>query len=100
MKNSTLFFEKYCIHHNFFAPKTPQQNGVLERKNRSLEELAKTILNESSLLKYFWVDVVSRTYYVMNKVLNRQILKKTPYELYKGRKPNIRHLKVFGCKCQ
>jgi len=72
---------------------------VVERKNRSLEELARALLNETDLPKYFWVDVVSTAYYVLNKVLIRPILKKTPYELLKGRKPNITHLKVFGCKC-
>ena len=64
----------------------------------SFEKLARTILSESSLPKYFWVDVVSTTCYVMNRVLIRPILKKTPYELFNGRKPNIEHLKVFGCK--
>src|ERR1044072_8308269 len=64
-----LFCEDHGINHNFSSPRTPQQNGVVERKNRSLEELA------------------------------RPILKKTPYEIYKGRKPNISHLHVFGCKC-
>jgi len=71
----------------------------VERKNKSLEELARTILSESSLPKYFWVDVVSTSCYVMNKVLIRPILKKTPYELFNGRKPNISHLRVFGCSC-
>ena len=47
------FCEKYGITHNFSAPMTPQQNGVVERKNRSLEELARTMLNESNLPKYF-----------------------------------------------
>jgi len=72
---------------------------VVERKNRSLEELARTILNESSLPKCFWADAVSTTCYVMNRVLIRPILKKTPYELLNGRKPHIGHLKVFGCRC-
>jgi len=51
------------------------------------------------LPKYFWVDVVSTTSYVLNRVVIRPILKKTPYELFNGRKPNIGHLKVFACKC-
>jgi len=85
--------------HNFSAPRTPQQNGVVERKNRSLVELARTMLSESSLPKYFWVDAVSTSCYVMNIMLIRPILKKTPYELFNGRKPNISHLKVFGCRC-
>ena len=93
------FCEKHGIKHNFSAPRTPHQNGVVERKNRSLEELTRTLLNETNLPKYFWVDVVSTTYYVLNRVLIQPILKKTPYELFKGRKPNISHLKVFRCKC-
>ena len=93
------FCEKYGIKHNFSAPGTPQQNGVVERKNRSLEELARTMLNESNIPKYFWADAVNTACYIINRVLIRPILKKTPYELYKGRKPNIAHLRVFGCKC-
>jgi len=54
------------IFHNFSAPRRPQQNGVVERKKKSLEELERTILNESSLPKYFWADAVSTTCYVMN----------------------------------
>jgi len=91
------FCEKMGILHNFSAPRTPQQNGVMERKNRSLEELARTMLSESSLPKYFWVDVVSTSCYVMNRVLIRPILKRTPYELFNERKPNINHLRVFSC---
>ena len=93
------FCNKLGIFHNFSAPRTPQQNGVVERKNRSVEELARTILNDSALPKCFWADVVSTACYVMNRVLIRPMLKKTPYELLNGRKPNIGHLKFFGCKC-
>jgi len=57
------------------------------------------MLSESSLPKYFWADAVNTACYVMNRVLIRSILKKTPYELFNGRKLNIGHLKVFGCKC-
>jgi len=71
----------------------------VERKNRSLEELARTMLNENSLPKYFWVDAVNTACYVLNRELIRSILKKTPYDLFKGRMPILSHLKVFGCKC-
>nr|KYP46043.1 Retrovirus-related Pol polyprotein from transposon TNT 1-94 [Cajanus cajan] len=98
-----VLFQKFCeecgIDHNFSAPRTPQQNGVVERKNRSLEELARTMLNETNLPKYFWVDAINTTCHVLNKFLIRPILKRTPYEIYKGMKPNISYLKVFGCKC-
>jgi len=57
------------------------------------------MLSESSLPKYFWADAVSTSCYVINRVLIRPILKKTPYEMFNGRKPNISHLKVFGCNC-
>ena len=53
------FCEKHDINHNFFVPRTKQQNGVVERKNKSLEELARTMLNENSLPKYFWADAVN-----------------------------------------
>ena len=93
------FCEKHGINHNFSAPRTPQQNGVVERKNISLEELARTMLNENSLPKYFWADAVNIVCYVLNRVLITPILKKTLYELFKGRRPVLSHLRVFGCKC-
>jgi len=93
------FCDEYGIDHNFSAPRTPQQNGVVERKNRSLQEMARTMLNESKIPKHFWADAVNTACYVLNRAIIRPILGKTPYELYKGRKPNLSHLRVFGCKC-
>jgi len=75
--------------------------GFVERKHRSFEELARTLLNDSKIPKYVWADVVNTTCYVLNRALIRPIFffkKKTPYELYKGRKPNIGHFKVFCWK--
>ena len=83
----------------YSAPRTPQQNGVVERKNRSLEELARTMLKDSNLPKYFWADAISTATHVVNRVLIRPLLRKTPYELYKGRKPNLSYFRIFGCKC-
>ena len=62
------FCEKHGIKHNISTPRTRQQNGVVERKNRSLEELARTMLNENSLPKYFWADAVNTACYVLNSV--------------------------------
>ena len=96
-------FDRFCsklgIKHNFSAPRTPRKNRVVERKNWPLEELARTMLNETKLPKYFWENAMSTACYVLHRVLIRPILKKTPYELFKGRKPNISHLKVLGCNC-
>jgi len=57
------------------------------------------MLNDSSLPKYFWTNTVNTACYVMNIAFIKPLLKKTPYEIYKGRKFNISHFHVFGCKC-
>jgi len=92
-------FENYCrengISQNFFCPRTPQQNRVVERKNRTLQEMARTILFENSVPKHFWAEAVNTACYVQNRILIRPIIDKTPYELWKGRKPNISYFKTF-----
>jgi len=85
---------------NFLCEKNGiKYNGVVERKNRLLEELVRTMLNETLLPKYFWTDAVNATSYVLKRVLTMSILKKTPHEIFKGRRHVLTHLKVFGCKC-
>ena len=68
-------FEKFCdekkIGHNFSAPRTPQQNGVVERKNRTLEEIACTMLCESNLSRYFWTEAINTACYILNRALIR-----------------------------
>ena len=61
--------------------------------------MARTMLIEFGLAKHYWVKGVNTTNYVLNRCLIRPILKKIPYELFKGRKPNIAYLRPFGCKC-
>ena len=61
--------------------------------------MARTMLYENNLPKYFWGKAINTTCYVINRVTIRSLLSKTPYELYKGRKPNVSHLRSFGCKC-
>ena len=94
-----LFCSKYGISHNFSAPRTPQQNGVVERKNRTLEDMSRTMLLEINLPKYFWAEAINTSNYILNRCLIRPILKKTPYELFKGRVPKISYFKPFGCNC-
>lgn len=81
-----------------YQGRNPQQNDVVERNNWYLVEIARRRLSDSNLPKYVWTDAVSTTCYVSNWVIIRPILKNTPYELLKGRKPNIYHLHVFRCK--
>ena len=57
------------------------------------------MLSDSKLSKYFWAEAVNTACYILNRALVRSKLKKTPYELYKGRKPNIGYFHIFGCKC-
>ena len=61
--------------------------------------MTRTMLNEHSLPKYFWAEAVNTACYVMNRVLVRPLLTKTPYELWNNKKPNVSYFKVFGCKC-
>ena len=96
-------FEKLCnkkgIFRNFSFPRTPQQNRVVERKNRTLQECARTLLNGTTLPKQFWAEAVATACYVLNRVSIRPLTKHTPYELFHGRKPNISYFRVFGSKC-
>ncbi|GJT50006.1 retrovirus-related pol polyprotein from transposon TNT 1-94 [Tanacetum coccineum] len=93
----------YCelngISHNFSAPRTPQSNRVVERKNRTLQEMSRTMLNEQSIQQKFWCNAIDTSTYIINRITIRHILGKTPYELLRGRKPNLNYFKVFGSKC-
>ena len=60
--------------------------------------MARTMLCENNLSKYFWGEAINTACYILNRVSIRPLLSKTPYELYKGRKPNVSHLRSFGCK--
>ena len=96
-------FENYCTHkgysHTFSAPITPQSNGVVERKNRTLIEMSRTMLHEYTLPQSFWAEAVHTACYILNRVTYRSKLGKTPYELYKNKLPTLAHLKPFGCTC-
>ncbi|GJT96396.1 retrovirus-related pol polyprotein from transposon TNT 1-94 [Tanacetum coccineum] len=96
-------FEEFCnangITHNFSTLRTPQSNGVVKRKNRTLQEMSRTMLNEQSLPQKFWCNAVDTSTYILNRILIRAILGKTPYELLRGRKPTLDYFRVFGSKC-
>ena len=72
-------FDKFCtenrIDHNFSTPRTPQQNEVVERKNRILIDIARTMLCEIGMPKYFWVEVINTACHMLNRVSIRPILK-------------------------
>ena len=93
------FLEEEGIKHEFSAPYTPQQNGVVERKNRTLIDMARTMLGEFKTPEYFWTEAVNTACHAINRVYLHRLLKKTSYELLTGNKPNVSYFRVFGSKC-
>ncbi|KAJ9542321.1 hypothetical protein OSB04_028827 [Centaurea solstitialis] len=100
-KNSTLetFFDQKGISQNFSSVRTPQQNGVAERRNRTLIEAARSMLSEANLATQFWAEAVNTGCYTQNGSLIVKRFRRTPYELFRNRKPSIEHLHIFGCVC-
>ncbi|KAJ9565499.1 hypothetical protein OSB04_001465 [Centaurea solstitialis] len=100
-KNADLnsFCEEKGIERQFSAPRTPQQNGVAERRNRTLIEAARTMLADSKLPITFWAEAVKTACYVQNRVHVVKSKGKTPYELFKNKKPFIGFFVPFGCPC-
>ncbi|WVZ85245.1 hypothetical protein U9M48_032192, partial [Paspalum notatum var. saurae] len=95
--------EEYCdevgIKHELSATCTPQQNGAVERKNRTLITLARSMLDEYGTSEKFWAEAINTACYASNHLYPHRLLDKTPYELLNGRKRNISYFRVFGCKC-
>ncbi|GJV71905.1 ribonuclease H-like domain-containing protein [Tanacetum coccineum] len=85
------------IKREFSVARTPQQNRVVERKNRTLIEAARNMLADSLLPTTFWAEAVSTACYVQNRVLVTKPHNKTPYELLHGRPPSISFMRPFGC---
>ncbi|XP_056859992.1 uncharacterized protein LOC130508478 [Raphanus sativus] len=96
-------FDRFCqsqgIRHQYAAPRTPQQNGIVERKNRTLQEMARAMLCGNSVPSGFWAEAIETACYVINRVYVKPKTKTTPYELFKGKTPNLSHMHVFGCLC-
>nr|GEU52429.1 ribonuclease H-like domain-containing protein [Tanacetum cinerariifolium] len=80
----------------FSVAKTPQQNGVAERKNKTLIEAARTMLADSKLPTTFWAEAVNTACYVQNRVLVIKPYNKTPYELFLGKKLALSFMRPFG----
>ncbi|GJY77021.1 ribonuclease H-like domain-containing protein [Tanacetum coccineum] len=96
-KEMNQFCKRKGIKREFSVARTPQQNGVAERKNRTLIKAAKTMLTDSKLPTTFWAEVVNTACYVQNRVLVTKPYNKTPYELFLGRKPALGFIRPFGC---
>ncbi|GKB91005.1 retrovirus-related pol polyprotein from transposon TNT 1-94, partial [Tanacetum coccineum] len=100
-KNATLksHYDKLGIMQQYSIARTPQQNGVVRRRNHTLVEAARTMLIFLQLPKFLWVEAVSIACLTQNWLIIHTRYKKTPYELLHGRKPNVEYFHVFGSLC-
>jgi hypothetical protein len=96
-------FEEFCLSYGikqeFSSPITPQQNGVVERKNRVIQEMARVMIHSKNLAQHFWGEVVNIACHIINRVYLRPETNKTPYEIWRGKKPTVKYFKTFGSKC-
>ncbi|KAM1189908.1 hypothetical protein ACFX2J_025523 [Malus domestica] len=94
-------FDDFCkengIRHNYTMPYTPQQNGIAERRNRTLMDMMQSMMSYADLPLHFLGEVLATAAYILNKV-HTKAKPLTPYELWHGRKPDLSNLKVWGCK--
>ncbi|GJU36766.1 retrovirus-related pol polyprotein from transposon TNT 1-94 [Tanacetum coccineum] len=99
LKHSMLYFKEAGIEHQTSTPRTPEQNGVVERRNRTLVEAARTMLSASKLPLSFWAEAVATACYTQNRSIIISTHGKTAYHIINDRKPSIKHLHIFGCIC-
>ncbi|GJY63694.1 retrovirus-related pol polyprotein from transposon TNT 1-94 [Tanacetum coccineum] len=99
--NKTLnaFFKEEGIEHQTSTPRTPEQNGVVERQNRTLVEAARTMLSASKLPLFFWAEAIATACYTQNRSIIIPTHEKMAYHIINDRKPSIKHLHIFGCTC-
>ncbi|GJS76478.1 putative ribonuclease H-like domain-containing protein [Tanacetum coccineum] len=96
-KEMNQFCEMKGILRQFSVARTPQQNGVAKRRNRTLIEAARTMLADSKLPTTFWAEAVNTACYVQNRVLVVKPHNKTPYELFHDKTPTLSFMRPFGC---
>ena len=96
-KEYSNFLQKKRIRRQFSCRYTPQQNGVAERKNRYIAEVARALMAEKNMPHHFWAEAVNTGVYIMNRTPTDVVHDVMPEEKFFGRKPDLTHLKVFGC---
>jgi transposase InsO family protein len=93
------FCEKQGMERQLTVAYSPQQNGVAERRNRTICEMGRSMLIEKGMPVTFWAEAVNTAVYIQNRCYTTSVAEKTPFEAFTGRKPGVKHLKVFGCLC-
>ena len=97
-KEFEAYLKKSGITHQKTAPYTPEQNGVAERANRTIIEMARAMLHDSKLEYEFWGEAMCTAVYLKNRNPTKAVPGMTPEEAWTGRKPSLTHLRSFGCK--
>ncbi|KAK4409575.1 Retrovirus-related Pol polyprotein from transposon TNT 1-94 [Sesamum angolense] len=96
-------FDKFCeeedIEHQTTVSYNPQQNGESERKNKTVMEMARSMLQEKQLPKAFWAEALYTAVYLLNRCPTKVVQNMTPIEAWSGKKPLANHLRVFGSIC-
>jgi hypothetical protein len=94
-------FELFCsqqgLHRHTTAPYTPQQNGVVERRNQTIVEMARCLLKSMDMPAVFWAEAIRVAVHVLNRSPTRALNDITPYEAWHKTKPNVGYLRTFGC---
>jgi transposase InsO family protein len=96
-KDFVNFCKDVRIKRELTTPYNPQQNGVVERENRTIMEAVKTMIHDQDLPMHLWEKTTRTTVYVQNKLSHSALGFKTPKDMLSGKKPKVSHLKIFGC---
>ena len=92
------YLKEHGIRAEFTAAHSPQQNGVSERMNRTLMEAARSMMTHASLSNAYWAEAVATAVYLRNRMVTTALKSgETPYQQWYGKKPNLQHIRVFGC---
>jgi transposase InsO family protein len=98
---TTAEFESHCadegVQRHYSASYSPQQNGVVERRNQMVVGMARALLKQKGMPTVFWGEAVVTAVYILNRSPTKALNGRTPYEAWHGRKPVVSHLRVFGC---
>ena len=93
-----FYLKKHGIRAEFTAAYSPQQNGVSERMNRTLVEAARSMMTHAGLSNAYWAEAVATATYLRNRMVTTALKSgETPYQRWYGKKPNLQHIRVFGC---
>ncbi|KAM1502254.1 hypothetical protein ACFXTO_027626 [Malus domestica] len=94
-----LYLQSEGIVAQYTNPGTPQQNGVSERKNRTLKDMVRSMMSTTNLPMFLWGDAIKTANYICNRAPSKSITS-TPFELWNNRKPSLLHLRIWGCKAE